>query len=98
MPAADVNTPALNAIAQSLQSPSGLQVQLFAHGALQRMDCHGVMLNLFVGNALEGGPTNLWLRDLGEDAAQAMRRSAITEARSTFRAGRIWATASSSIG
>ena len=70
MPAADVNTPALNAIAQSLQSPSGLQVQLFAHGALQRMDCHGVMLNLFVGNALEGGPTNLWLRDLGEDAAQ----------------------------
>jgi cellobiose phosphorylase len=46
---------------------AGLRVQLHAHGALHRMDCHGVMLNLFVGNTLEGGPANLWLRRHGAD-------------------------------
>jgi cellobiose phosphorylase len=46
---------------------AGLQVQLQAHGALHRMDCHGVMLNLFVGNTLEGGPANVWLRRHGAD-------------------------------
>jgi cellobiose phosphorylase len=46
---------------------AGLSLQLHAHGALHRMHAHGVMLNLFVGNTLEGGPANLWLRHLGAD-------------------------------
>ncbi len=46
---------------------AGLSLQLHAHGALHRMHAHGVMLNLFVGNTLEGGPANLWLRCLGAD-------------------------------
>ena len=55
-----------------LRSASGLQARLFADGGVQRLDCHGVMLNLFVGNALEGGPTNLWLRRLDGNAVQAV--------------------------
>lgn len=58
--------------AHHLHSPSGLQARLFAHGGVQRLDCHGVMLNLFVGNALEGGPTNLWLRRLDGAAVEAV--------------------------
>ncbi len=55
-----------------LQGGSGLQMSLLSHGALQRMDAHGVMLNLFVGNELEGGPANLWLRLLGDGGVQAV--------------------------
>ncbi len=61
-----------SAPAYHLHSASGLQARLFADGGLQRLDCHGVMLNLFVGNALEGGPTNLWLRRLDGNAVQAV--------------------------
>jgi cellobiose phosphorylase len=55
-----------------LRSASGLQARLFADGGVQRLDCHGVMLNLFVGNALEGGPTNLWLRRVDGAAVTAV--------------------------
>ena len=59
-----VNKTLQTAPGHHLHSPSGLQARLFVDGGVQRLDCHGVMLNLFVGNALEGGPTNLWLRRL----------------------------------
>jgi 1,2-beta-oligoglucan phosphorylase len=45
-----------------LTSPSGLRAELNANGSLQRLDCEAVTLSLFVGNELEGGPTNIYLR------------------------------------
>ena len=49
-----------------LESPSGLTVQVNANGSIRRMDHGDIMLNLFLGNELEGGPANLYLRRLGE--------------------------------
>ena len=48
--------------AMSLTSRSGLRAQFNANGSLRRFDCDPIALMLFVGNELEGGPTNLYLR------------------------------------
>ena len=45
-----------------LSSPSGLRAQFNANGSLRRFDCDPISLLLFVGNELEGGPANLYLR------------------------------------
>jgi cellobiose phosphorylase len=45
-----------------LTSRSGLSVEVTSRGAIRRFDCGSTTLNLFVGNELEGGPTNLYLR------------------------------------
>jgi cellobiose phosphorylase len=49
-----------------LESPSGLTLEVNANGSIRRWDYGDIMLNLFLGNALEGGPANLYLRRLGE--------------------------------
>ncbi len=49
-----------------LESPSGLTVQVNANGSIRRMDHGDIILNLFLGNELDGGPANLYLRRLGE--------------------------------
>jgi 1,2-beta-oligoglucan phosphorylase len=46
-------------------SPSGLQVQVNANGSIRRMDYRDILLNLFLGNEVEGGPTNIYLRRHG---------------------------------
>ena len=46
-------------------SPSGLRVECHDHGALRSLAFDDIVVNLFVGNALEGGPANLVLRRLG---------------------------------
>ena len=47
----------------SVRNPAGLEAELLSHGALRRlMFGPGLMLNLFLGNELEGGPANVWLR------------------------------------
>ncbi len=43
-------------------SPSGLQVQVNANGSIRRMDHRDILLNLFLGNEIEGGPSNIYLR------------------------------------
>ncbi|MDB6088365.1 MAG: uncharacterized protein JWN85_1149 [Gammaproteobacteria bacterium] len=48
--------------ATPLTSRSGLRVEINANGSLRRFDCGPISLTLFVGNELEGGPTNLYLR------------------------------------
>ena len=48
--------------ARRLTSRSGLSLEVTSRGALRRFDCGSTALNLFVGNELEGGPTNLYLR------------------------------------
>ena len=45
-----------------LNSRSGLNAQFNANGSLRRFDCQGICIPLFVGNALEGGPANVYLR------------------------------------
>lgn len=54
----------------SLSNRSGLQAELLSHGGLRRlMFGPALMVNLFPGNELEGGPANVWLRrrDVGGD-------------------------------
>ncbi|MGH8175355.1 MAG: GH36-type glycosyl hydrolase domain-containing protein [Steroidobacter sp.] len=45
-----------------LDAASGLTAEFNANGSIRRMDHGEIAVNLFVGNELEGGPANLWLR------------------------------------
>ncbi|HEX6361960.1 MAG TPA: hypothetical protein VFZ93_03330, partial [Albitalea sp.] len=45
-----------------LRSASGLGFEFNANGSVRRMLAGDIVLNLFVGNELDGGPANLWLR------------------------------------
>ncbi len=45
-----------------LESASGLRVELNANGSLRRADHADILLNLFLGSEMEGGPANLYLR------------------------------------
>ncbi len=45
-----------------LSSGSGLRAEVNANGSLRRFDCGAIALALFVGNEVEGGPANLYLR------------------------------------
>jgi 1,2-beta-oligoglucan phosphorylase len=48
-----------------IESPSGLHVQVNANGSIRRLDHRDIILNLFLGNEVEGGPTNIYLRRHG---------------------------------
>src|SRR5580658_9130618 len=52
-----------------LTSPSGLRAEINANGSLRRLDCDAICLALFVGNEVEGGPANLYLRSRTEKIA-----------------------------
>jgi cellobiose phosphorylase len=56
---------AANRAGVRLRGHSGLTAETNANGSLRRFDCADISLLLFVGNELEGGPTNLYLRRLG---------------------------------
>ncbi len=45
-----------------IASPSGLHAQVNANGSIRRMDHRDILLNSFLGNEVEGGPTNIYLR------------------------------------
>jgi cellobiose phosphorylase len=49
-----------------IESPSGLSFEVNRNGAMRRMGFKDLVLNLFPGNELEGGPGNLWLRRHGD--------------------------------
>jgi cellobiose phosphorylase len=49
-----------------LSGSSGLRAQINGNGSLRRFDCDAISLTLFVGNEIEGGPTNLYLRHLAQ--------------------------------
>jgi len=51
-----------------LSGHAGLSAEINANGSLRRFDCGDISLSLFVGNELEGGPANLYLRMVGDDA------------------------------
>ena len=50
-----------------MESPSGMSVEMNSNGSIRRMNHGDIMLNLFPGNGSEGGPTNIYLRLLGEN-------------------------------
>jgi cellobiose phosphorylase len=58
-----------------IRNQAGLEAELLSHGALRRlMFGPALMLNLFPGNELEGGPANVWLRRRdGRDAGAHWR-------------------------
>ncbi|MBC8128179.1 MAG: hypothetical protein H8M99_13645 [Gloeobacteraceae cyanobacterium ES-bin-144] len=45
-----------------VSSQSGMSVEINSNGSLRRMDHGDIMLNLFLGNEADGGPTNIYLR------------------------------------
>ncbi len=49
-----------------IDSATGLSIELNANGSLSRIDHGDIILNLFPGNEVEGGPANLYLRRHGE--------------------------------
>jgi cellobiose phosphorylase len=53
----------------TLISPSGMRAECNANGSLRRFDCEAISLALFLGNEIEGGPTNLYLRRQSEPRA-----------------------------
>ena len=61
--------------ARRLTSRSGLSLEVTSRGALRRFDCGSTALNLFVGNELEGGPANLYLRRHRSGTTESFRCS-----------------------
>ena len=49
-------------MSELLSVPTGLYAEINANGSLRRFEYGEISLSLFVGNELEGGPTNLYLR------------------------------------
>jgi len=52
-----------------LASPAGLSIQVNRNGSIKRLDHGDIIINLFLGTEIEGGPANIYLR---------RRRAAIT--------------------
>ena len=48
-----------------LASPSGLSIRVNANGSIHRIDHRDVIVNAYLGNEIEGGPANLFLRRRG---------------------------------
>ena len=48
-----------------ISSPSGLSMEFNANGSIRRMNHGDIMLNLFLGNEMDGGLANIHLRRLG---------------------------------
>jgi 1,2-beta-oligoglucan phosphorylase len=58
--------PTLSEFPFCVASPSGIRVEINSNGSIRRMDDGDIILNNFLGNEVEGGPTNIYLRCLGE--------------------------------
>jgi 1,2-beta-oligoglucan phosphorylase len=43
-------------------SPAGLSIEINENGSLGRIDCETTLINSFLGNEIEGGPANIYLR------------------------------------
>src|SRR5260370_26033106 len=50
--------------AHRIASPSGISIELNANGSIRRMDHGDIMLNLVLGNEVDGGLANVHLRRL----------------------------------
>lgn len=50
-----------------VNSPSGIRIEFNSNGSIRRMDHGDIMLNLSLGNEVEGGLANIHLRRLGSE-------------------------------
>ena len=57
---------------RELTNAAGLRFRFLSHGALQRIDVGALLVGLFLGNEVEGGPANLWLRRHGDAGVDAV--------------------------
>ena len=48
-----------------LESHAGLSMEVNSNGSIRSMNHRDILLNLFLGTEIEGGPANLYLRRLG---------------------------------
>src|SRR5262245_26731584 len=55
-------------MAVKIRATSGLSFELNANGSIRRIDHGDILLNLFLGNEVEGGPANIFLRSHGPAA------------------------------
>jgi 1,2-beta-oligoglucan phosphorylase len=81
----------------SIDNAAGLHFEFNDNGSLRHLRLNDVHVNLFVGNEVEGGPANLWLRSrddaggaervplLGPRSPLALRRGA-----KSFEAAGVW--------
>jgi cellobiose phosphorylase len=60
--------------ARRLCGAEGLSIELYDHGGVRRIDHGATLVNLFLGNALEAGPTNLCLRLHGASGSMECHR------------------------
>jgi cellobiose phosphorylase len=51
---------------ERLSNRSGLAVEINRNGSIRKIECQGVVIGLFLGNEIEGGPANVYLRRLGK--------------------------------
>jgi len=70
-----------------LSSRAGMSAEVNANGSLRRFDCEAISLALFVGNEIEGGPTNLYLRRLTEPLEWTPLLGPLSNTRFTLDAG-----------
>ena len=80
----------MSASPHRLQSAAGLSVELLENGALRRMDHGDTILNLFLGNELEGGVANLYLRRSEADATQCLELLGPRSPTKFQRVGEAW--------
>ncbi len=73
-----------------LESASGLGAEFNANGSLRRLDCGSVSVLLFVGNELEGGPANLYLRQRAAPDACTPLLGPRSPTRAAHQAARAW--------
>src|SRR5262245_26810958 len=45
-----------------LTSRAGMSLEINGNGSLRRFACNGILINLYVGNKVEGAPANVYLR------------------------------------
>ena len=80
----------MSATPHSLQSAAGLSVELLQNGALRRMDHGDTILNLFIGNELEGSVANLYLRRSNAGSTQYIELLGPRSPTKFQRAGAAW--------
>src|SRR5688572_9977490 len=73
-----------------LESPAGLTAEVLENGAVRRMDHGETIINLFIGNELEGAVANLYLRRVNPDAVQYIELLGPRSPTRFNRSGDVW--------
>lgn len=77
------------------ENQSGLRIQVNGNGSIKRIDCGDILVNLFLGTEVEGGPANIYVRRHAKDFALLpllgpYTKSKIVFAQEGMRVATIW--------